>query len=77
MDVAKYSPAHTSVQWTAEAARTCREKAELARAGGGYLLRCTALDASIDEAVARGDIEMSLRSDPSVIRLPGDPAPSR
>ena len=39
VEVAKYSPAHTSVQWTAEAARACHEKARLAEAGGGYLLR--------------------------------------
>ncbi|WP_244216628.1 hypothetical protein [Gordonia alkanivorans] len=32
----------------------------------GYVLRCAALDRSIDHAVTRGDIPMSTRSEPRV-----------
>ena len=56
--VAKFSPQHTSVQWTAAAAASC---AEFARAGrparrpGGALIEgCGALRDSIDAAVASG-----------------------
>ena len=68
--VAKYSPAHTSIQWTDEASKTCREMAALAAVGcGGYLLRCEALDRTVDEAVARGEIAMSTRTEPDVAPL--------
>lgn len=66
VSVAKYSPAHTSIQWTAEAARNCRE---MAAAGAGYLLRCQALDRTVDEAVARGEIAMTTRAEPAVAPL--------
>ncbi len=70
MSVAKYSPAHTSIQWTAEAARTCREMAALTGTGhGGYLLRCESLDRSIDAAVARGEIAATTRTEPAVAPL--------
>ncbi|MEU4838095.1 hypothetical protein [Nocardia testacea] len=64
--VAKYSPAHTSVQWTAEAARTCRE---MAVGPGDYLPRCASLDRTIDDAVAHGEIGMTARSEPAVAPL--------
>ncbi|MBD0862552.1 hypothetical protein IA539_15215 [Gordonia sp. zg691] len=67
VSVAKYSPAHTSIQWTGEAKQTCREMvAAAAVANGGYVLRCEALDRSVDEAAARGDIPMSTRAEPTV-----------
>lgn len=70
VSVAKYSPAHTSIQWTAEASRTCQEMAALSAVGcGGYLLRCEALDRTVDEAVKRGEIAMTTRSEPSVVPL--------
>ncbi|MBM7278526.1 hypothetical protein FOV72_00315 [Gordonia rubripertincta] len=69
VSVAKYSPAHTSIQWTAEAKQFCHEMASASAVGNGncgYVLRCAALDRSIDEAVTRGDVPMSTRSEPRV-----------
>lgn len=44
--------------------------AALAAVGcGGYLLRCEALDRTVDEAVARGEIAMSTRTEPDVAPL--------
>lgn len=63
--VAKYSPAHTSVQWTTESAQTCPEMAAAA-GGSAYLLRCEALDRTIDEAATRGAITPTTRSEPDV-----------
>lgn len=68
VSVAKYSPAHTSIQWSAEASRACREMAAAA-VGGGYLLRCEALDRRIDAAVTQGEITMTTRSEPAVAPL--------
>lgn len=68
VDVAKYSPAHTSIQWNPAAAAACHEKAA-ADAVGGYLLRCTRLDEAINDAVRRGDVALSLRTDPAVVPL--------
>ncbi|WP_245546131.1 hypothetical protein [Nocardia higoensis] len=36
---------------------------------GGYLLRCEALDRTVDEAVARGEIAMTTRTEPAVAPL--------
>lgn len=69
VSVAKYSPAHTSIQWSAEASRTCREMAAAKAAGGGYLLRCEALDRTVDAAATQGEITMSTRSEPDVAPL--------
>lgn len=74
VDVAKYSPVHTSIQWTAEAAATCVEKAA-ADADGRYLLRCPGLDESIDAAVRRGEVGLTLRTDPAVVPLSAAQAP--
>ncbi|WP_459549215.1 hypothetical protein [Nocardia sp. X0981] len=38
-------------------------------AGGGYLLRCEALDRTVDAAVTEGEITMSTRSEPDVAPL--------
>ncbi|ONM50301.1 hypothetical protein B0T44_22195 [Nocardia donostiensis] len=70
VSVAKYSPAHTSIQWSTEASRTCREMA----ACGGYLLRCEALDRTVDAAAAQGEISMTTRSEPTVIPLAAEEA---
>lgn len=66
--VAKYSPAHTSVQWNAAASATCPAKAAAVE-NCGYMLRCEALDASVDEAVSRGALDHTLRSEPPVVPL--------
>ncbi|MET8795917.1 hypothetical protein ABZV91_05570 [Nocardia sp. NPDC004568] len=66
VSVAKYSPAHTSVQWTADASRACRE---MAAGHGDYLPRCTSLDRTIDDAVAHGEVAMTTRSEPVVAPL--------
>ena len=57
VQVAKFSPQHTSVQWTAEAAACCAEfRAVWAAAGngGGTIEGCRALRDSIDAAAAAG-----------------------
>lgn len=69
VSVAKYSPAHTSIQWSAEAFQTCQEMAAAQAVGTGFLLRCEALDRAIDEAVAKGEINMTTRSEPPVVPL--------
>ncbi|MEV0293601.1 hypothetical protein [Nocardia sp. NPDC050710] len=56
--VVKFSPAHTSVQWTADAARHC---AELCGDGGGPTRGCLALRRSIDNAVTAGALRLSTR----------------
>ncbi|MGV9817285.1 hypothetical protein [Nocardia xishanensis] len=56
--VVKFSPAHTSVQWTAAAARQC---AELGGNGGGPVPGCAALRRSIDNAVIAGALGLSTR----------------
>lgn len=43
-------------------------------AGGGYLLRCEALDRTVDAAVTRGEIAMSTRSEPDVAPLAAEAA---
>ncbi|AOD20696.1 hypothetical protein IM25_02795 [Rhodococcus sp. p52] len=65
--VAKYSPAHTSIQWSDEARQSCRE---IATAGpGAYVMRCEALDRTVDEAVADGVIRTGNRTDPAIAPL--------
>ncbi|MGW4776768.1 hypothetical protein ACWEPA_08935 [Streptomyces filamentosus] len=57
----KFSPAHTSVQWTAEAAVSCAEFLDRAGGGGGTTARmrtCRTLRSSIDRAVADGTLEV-------------------
>jgi hypothetical protein len=57
--VAKFSPQHTSVQWTAAAAASCAEfRAARAATGSGDAPAesCGALRGSIDAAVAAGTL---------------------
>ncbi|HEY5394165.1 MAG TPA: ferredoxin [Trebonia sp.] len=56
VQVAKFSPQHTSVQWTAAAAVSCAEfgARAAAGAGGAPIEGCGALRDSIDAAVASG-----------------------
>jgi len=59
--VAKFSPQHTSVQWTAEAVLTCAEFSAGATAGvpSALIASCASLRASIDDAVASGRLEIT------------------
>ncbi|WP_241384842.1 hypothetical protein [Rhodococcus sp. CH91] len=68
--VAKYSPAHTSIQWSEEARQSCREIAAAAAVdNGSYVMRCEALDRTVDEAVSDGLIRPSHRVDPAIAPL--------
>jgi hypothetical protein len=53
--VAKFSPQHTSVQWTAAAAASCAEFGPRA-AADALIEACGALRDSIDAAVAAGTL---------------------
>ncbi|MFC9896996.1 hypothetical protein ACFVMC_25200 [Nocardia sp. NPDC127579] len=53
--VVKFSPAHTSVQWSGAAARTC------AQATAGPFQGCPALRRSIDAAVGAGTLGLHTR----------------
>ena len=59
--VAKFSPQHTSVQWTAAAAASCAEfRARAAEGTSSALVEgCAALWDSIDAAVASGRLAVS------------------
>ena len=59
--VAKFSPQHTSVQWSAAAVRACAEFSALAADGRPSALAegCASLRDSIDAAVADGRLEVS------------------
>ena len=61
VEVAKFSPQHTSVQWTAAAARCCAEfRARGAEGTRSALVEgCAALRDSIDAAVAAGRLVVS------------------
>ena len=59
VQVAKFSPQHTSVQWTAASAASCAEFRAVWAAtgsGGGPIEGCRALRDSIDAAVAAGTL---------------------
>ena len=59
---AKFSPQHTSVQWTAAAVRACAEFGLLAALEGrasALVQGCGSLRDSIDAAVAAGRLEIS------------------
>ncbi|MFQ6392904.1 hypothetical protein ACLMAJ_05595 [Nocardia sp. KC 131] len=58
VQVVKFSPAHTSVQWNAATAKNC---AELADNGGGPVRGCAALRAGIESAVTAGVVGLSTR----------------
>jgi hypothetical protein len=59
--VAKFSPQHTSVQWTAAAVRSCAEfRARAAEGTRSALIEgCATLRESIDAAVASGRLAVS------------------
>ena len=59
---AKFSPQHTSVQWTAAAVRACAEFGALEAVRGrpsALVEGCASLRDSIDAAVAAGRLEVS------------------
>ena len=58
---AKFSPQHTSVQWSAAAVLACAEFGALAARGRPSALveGCASLQDSIDAAVAAGRLEVS------------------
>ena len=59
--VAKFSPEHTSVQWSLPAQRLCVELGEVAAAGGQTALSpgCARLRACIDAAVRAGRLAVA------------------
>jgi hypothetical protein len=59
--VAKFSPQHTSVQWTAAAVRSCAEFRDRGAEGTRSALveGCATLRTSIDEAVVAGRLSVS------------------
>jgi hypothetical protein len=59
--VAKFSPQHTSVQWSLASARACAEFSARAAAGEQTALidACASMRASIDRAVLDGRLEVS------------------
>jgi hypothetical protein len=61
VEVAKFSPQHTSVQWTAAAAAACAEFRARGAAGTRSALveGCAALRDSIDAAMAAGRLAVS------------------
>ncbi|MFD6856143.1 hypothetical protein ACFWCF_02165 [Rhodococcus sp. NPDC060090] len=75
--VAKYSPAHTSIQWCGSASDVCREFAAAREIDPhAYLLRCSALDCTVDAAVAEGEILQTTRVEPPVRPLPPQESPA-
>jgi len=69
-DVVKFSPQHTSVQWTAAAVGSCAEFRDRAAEGTASALvdGCAALRDSIDAAVAAGRLAVA---PPSYDQAPG------
>ena len=61
VQVAKFSPEHTSVQWSRAAVAACAEFGARAAAGEPTALidACASLRASIDRAVRRSRLEVS------------------
>lgn len=59
--VAKFSPQHTSVQWSAASVRACAEFSARVAAGEQTALidTCARLRGSIDRAAAQGRLEVS------------------
>lgn len=64
--VEKFSPAHTSVQWTSDATTSCPEFAGWVATGAGSAVprTCGALRDSIDRAVAAGEVAITTRDMP-------------
>lgn len=59
--VTKFSPQHTSVQWSQQAVQLCAEFSARVDAGGRSALidTCASLRASIDRAVTEGRLEVT------------------
>jgi hypothetical protein len=59
--VVKFSPQHTSVQWSAASVRSCAEfSARVATGEQSALIgTCASLRAAIDRAVSQGRLEVS------------------
>ena len=69
--VEKFSAAHTSIQWTSDATE-CPPVGTARDLVGSQVMRCDALNKSIDRAVARGEIRESridLPADSDIPRL--------
>ena len=60
VQVAKFSPQHTSVQWSQASVRACAEFSARVSAGEQTALidSCASLRRSIDQAVRRGSVEV-------------------
>lgn len=60
VQVAKFSPQHTSVQWTQESVLRCAEFAALVADGrpSALIATCTSLRSSIDAALVDGRLEV-------------------
>lgn len=60
VQVAKFSPQHTSVQWSQEAVLRCAEFAARVAAGeqSALIATCVSLHASIDAALADGHLQI-------------------
>ena len=60
VQVAKFSPQHTSVQWSQPSVRACAEFTDRVSAGEQTALidSCASLRASIDRAVLQGSVEV-------------------
>ncbi|HEX9032985.1 MAG TPA: hypothetical protein VF834_14190 [Streptosporangiaceae bacterium] len=60
VEVAKFSPQHTSIQWTADAVLRCAEFAAARAAGrpSALVATCASLRASIEDAVTVGRVEV-------------------
>jgi len=58
--VKKNSPHHTSVQWSAEAVAACPEFGRMSQQAGGRTVHtaCPRMMASIERAVAEGNVEV-------------------
>ena len=61
MQVAKFSPQHTVVQWNPESVRSCAEFTAGAAEGrpSALIEGCTSIRDSIERAVAEGSLEVS------------------
>jgi len=60
VEVAKFSPQHTSVQWDAAAVQRCAEFSAAVTGGtpSALIATCASLRASIDAAVCDGRVEV-------------------
>jgi len=61
VQVVKFSPQHTSIQWSQEAVLRCAEFADRVVGGqtSALIATCTSLRASIDDALADGRVTIA------------------